>query len=220
MNQPAELIDSPAVNAGSSFTGRRRAAHSDDVDTGRRRRPELGGSQLAGRHEADPSGAGSLCKNGNHAPIHKGGEIARLLIVGVDQEIRELSVKGVLKNLPWLWRPGLLPIGVGHRDEISLSLTSLAHQGACLVKQLAPARLTETTESELVEYDARLMLQLPALPSKPELTESGAHGSLTVYSLDHRLPSGGWSLAQGALPGLLDIDNVGSSLERLDSLRS
>ena len=68
MNQPAELIDSSAVNAGGPFPGRRRAAHSDDVNASCRRRPELGSPQLASRHEADPSGAGSLCKNGNHPP--------------------------------------------------------------------------------------------------------------------------------------------------------
>ncbi len=220
MNQPAEFIDSPAVNAGGPFTGRRRAAHSDDIDTRGRRRPKLGRPQLAGRHKADPAGAGSLSKNRNHVPIHKGREVARLLIVGVDQEKRKLPFKGMLQERPWLWRPGRLPIGVGHRDEIRLSLTSLAHQGACPVKQLAPVRLTETAEPELVEYDPPLMLQLPALPSKPELAESGAHGSLTVYSLNHRLPRGGRSLAQGALTGLLDIDNVGSSLKRLDSLLS
>jgi hypothetical protein len=63
------------------------------------------------------------------------------------------------------------------------------------------------------------MLQLPALPSKPELAESRAHGGFIAYSLDHRLPRGGRSLAQGTLAGFLDIDDVGSSLERLDSLR-
>ena len=54
MNQPAEFIDSAAVNAGGPFTGRRRTAHSDDIDTRGRRRPKLGRPQLAGRHEADP----------------------------------------------------------------------------------------------------------------------------------------------------------------------